>query len=260
MEQNVHEIWAKFDDYAEECYDNLSGEILDLSIWNMTFGAFLDAVTAGRMQNENFGRELADLDEDTDFMYDVQGWLYDYISILEQLELYDEAVAVCELIPKMFEWKDEKPTYFRFQTAAMLSEMDDKERYIEFCEKWYKHEPDNPIGIGCLISARVAVKDLDGAMELVEKHYDEDMECDMTNDTLFFAAELVYMLTGNEKAAEKVHDKLAFYSEMIGEELQQIDWEAEGYTFVDDDEEYPPKEDEEMFVSLRETPEGGLLS
>lgn len=259
MEQEMHDVWAKFDDYAEECYENLSGEIMDLSIWNMAFGAFLEAISSSRMFIPGSARELSQLDEDTDYMYDVQGWLHDYITILEQIELYDEVMAVCNLIIVMFEWKKESPTFFRFMVATILAAQDNTEKYNDFCEEWYQKEPDDAIAAGCLISAKVAVHDLDAALELVEKHYDDDMQCDMTNDTLFFAVELVYMLTDKQDEAEKVHAKLAMYSEMLGEEIDRIDKELEDYTFVDDEEEYPA-EDEDLFVSLRETPEGNLLS
>ncbi|MCI8789202.1 MAG: hypothetical protein HFH92_08860 [Lachnospiraceae bacterium] len=62
--------------------------------------------------------ELYQLDEETDYAYDIQGWLEDYLDDLDMRESKEKLLEVCDELIGMFRWEEEKPSDIRFLKNA----------------------------------------------------------------------------------------------------------------------------------------------
>ncbi len=67
--------------------------------------------------------ELYQLDEETDYAYDIQGWLEDYLDDLDMRESKEELLEVCDELIGMFRWEEEKPSDIRFLKSAALKSL-----------------------------------------------------------------------------------------------------------------------------------------
>lgn len=99
----LNKLWKKFDRLTEECYADLEFEKTDISKWNECFNILLEIISDGRQVNPDFARELYMLDEETDYCYDVQGWIEDYMDELDTCEMYEELESVCRRLLKLFD-------------------------------------------------------------------------------------------------------------------------------------------------------------
>ena len=67
--------------------------------------------------------ELYQLDEETDYAYDIQGWLEDYLDDLDMRESKEKLLEVCDELIGMFRWEEEKPSDIRFLKSAALKSL-----------------------------------------------------------------------------------------------------------------------------------------
>lgn len=85
--------------------------------------------------------ELYQLDEETDYAYDIQGWLEDYLDDLDMRESKEKLLEVCDELIGMFRWEEEKPSDIRFLKSAALKSLGRAEEAAAFCKKWLAEEP-----------------------------------------------------------------------------------------------------------------------
>ncbi len=177
---------------------------------------------------------LYQVDEQTDFVYDVEGWLEDYLDELEVAGKFERLIADCEKLIGMFRWEEEKPSDLRFRVASALGELGKGEEGLAYCEGWYKEEEDNIFAATALVYARITMKDMEGAKKLVEKFIPEGTGCDDSNDIMFIAAQKLYGLTGDKKAKKRVDRLLDAYDDALRDYFMGLDGGDE-----DDEEEWP---------------------
>lgn len=213
----MKKLWNEFDIISEKCYIQMMKSDLDLELWDKGFTTLLEIISKGRAENPNFALELYMLDEITDYEYDVDGWLEDYMDVLDMKEQHEKLQETCEALIDMFNWEKFSPTDLRFRIANMLIEQDRTEELLAYVEDWYQKEPDNAFASGGLIYARILVRDLEGAEEMVKKHITDDMECNMDTDTLFFAADLLYMVNGDTESEQKIREKIDKFEKELEE-------------------------------------------
>lgn len=232
----MKKLWKKFDELTGRCCMNMIGAGESFEVWNETFAVLLDIISLGREKNPNYAKELVDLDDDTDFEYDISGWLDDYLDELDMREKYETLLNVCDKLLELFCWKEDSPSDIRFRKASVLGAQGKKQEALEFSEAWYKAESDNMIAVTSLIYSRIGVNDLAGAERLVEKYISNDSVCDEDNDIVFTAASLLYKIKGDKKKEKRINKAIQKYEEELEEYfLGMEDYDEEDFDFPDDE-------------------------
>lgn len=234
----MKKLWRKFDDLSEKCYLNMIGAGEGFEVWNEALEVLVNIISTGRETDPNYAKELIELDDVTDFGHDIGGWLEDYLDELEMRGMHDKLQEVCNKLLSLFRWKEDKPSDIRFRIAASLGKQGKVEESLDFCEKWYKDEKHNVLVITALIYAKIRVKDLAGAEELVKKYISEDTICTEDNDIIFTAASILYKANGNKKAEKRINKAIETYEEELEAFLMGMD-DDDDLDFDWSDEELP---------------------
>lgn len=211
----MKKLWKNFDALSSKCYEMAEAENHDEEIWEKAYAALNEVIRAGREQDSNYAAELYLLDDSTDFLYDVEGWLEDYLDHLEIVEKSERLIQVCNELINLFKWQEDSPSDLRFRISAALGAQGKSEEALGFCEAWYTEENDNIYAAVALIYARMGVADLKGAEQIVDRYISEDTPCSEDNDILFIAAELLYQVNGNEEAKQRMAREIKKYEEML---------------------------------------------
>lgn len=233
-------LWKKFDCLTSKCYTNLTGGDSNGGDWDKAYEILCEIIREGRRQNSNYAPELDLLDDETDYKYDVCGWIEDYLDYLDEEEQYEKLRKVCEELIELFQWKEESPTDLRYYIAFSLGVERKVEEALAFCEEWYKKESSNVVGAAALIYARTAARDFEGANQIVEQYISEDGSCSDENDIVYMAAEVLYKVSGNTKAEKRVSQAIQKYEEEIESYFFDEDENGLDFNFDDiDDEDLP---------------------
>ena len=70
--------------------------------WLQAFELLKEIVLEERQQRPGFASELEKLDEDTDYKYDVLGWLEDCLDEMDMREEHEILLKMCEDLLGMF--------------------------------------------------------------------------------------------------------------------------------------------------------------
>lgn len=233
-------LWKKFDRLTSKCYANLAGLDTNPDVWDKAYEVLGEIIHEGRSQDSSYVPELYLLDEETDYEYDVCGWLEDYLDYLDAGTQYEKLRKICTELIGLFRWEEENPSDFRFYIASSLGAEGKKEEALAFCEEWYKKESGNVLGATALIYAKTAVGDFEGANQIVEQYIQEDSSCTDENDIVYIAAELLYKVSGNKKAEKRVSLAIQKYEEEVVAYLSDVDESGLDFSLDDiDDEDLP---------------------
>ena len=151
------------------------------------------------------------------FYYNVL--LEDYLDELDMREMYPELESACRKLLTLFEWKEEYPSEIRFLLASALGNQGKPEEALKYCENWEAEETGNPLAAAALIYAKIKMKDLEGAEEVVKRYIAEDTVCTEENDVIFTAALRLYKENGNKEMEKKMDDILEEYDKKLSEQL-----------------------------------------
>lgn len=217
----MNNLWKKFSRLTEDCYVNMVGTGQDKDVWHKTFDVLIRAIEAERSENPDFGKELFQVDEETDFEYGVEDWLMDYLDELGMHKMEEKRYEVCEKIIGLFAWKEQSPAEYRFEMALALKEQGKIDEAVAFCEKWRKEEPEAQLSAVALIYARITAKDYEGAEQLVGKYIPADEECTEENELVYRAAVRLYEEKGDKKTAKRMKKSLEKYEEEVEQELME---------------------------------------
>ena len=182
--------WKKFDSISDQCYSSVVRGTPRLDKWSRGFDLLVKIIEDGRSEEPGFARELYLLDVDTDYAHDVYGWLMDYMDELASHGMYEELEDVCRKLLHLFAWEEEFPSELNFHLAYALEGQEKNEEALEFCEEWQKNEANSPIADAALIHAKIAVEDLSGAEEIMQRYMTEEGSYNINNEELYMAANL----------------------------------------------------------------------
>lgn len=232
----MNKLWKKFERASQKCYTEMLTESADLKLWNEAYNALLDAVEDERSRRADYAKELYELDEETDYEYDVEGWLEDYMDELELHDEFDTLIQVCRHIIQMFQWKEVSPAGLRFRIAAALGSQRKSEEAHRFCEEWYNQEPDHILAATATVYGRIEVRDMDGAQQIIDRYITDDTDCTDDNDIMFIAAETFYKVKGNKKAEKKILKAIRRYEKEMEEFFEGMeDIDIDGFDLLDED-------------------------
>lgn len=225
--------WKEFDKAVGKCYLDMAKGEADRECWHQAFAVLKEIVAEEKSNQQAYGTELYQLDEATDFSHDVEGWLEDYLDMLDRWEEHERLLEVCNGLLDMFLWEEASPSDIKMMKASALGALGRHEDAARFCEQWLTEEPDNPFAAAASIYADMNVHELESAEDLIRRHIQKDTKCTEENDVLFTAASAFYGLTGNKKEKKRMDQALEEYDQYLqeyfaggdGEEDMGEDWE-----------------------------------
>ncbi len=238
----MSKLWKRFSRFTEQGYCNMISGGKDNSVWHKAFHTLVKAIEEERSKNPDFGKELFQVDDETDFEYGVEDWLLDYLDELEMWKMNDKRYKVCEKIISLFAWEEQSPADYRFQMASALDAQGKVDEAVAFCEKWHEENPEEDLSTVALIYAKANAKDYDGAEQLVEKYIPKGEECTEDNELVYRAAVRLYEAKGDKKTAAQMKESLEKYEEEVDQELmEEFDgWDDNEFGDMDewDDDEF----------------------
>ena len=211
--------WREFERLAEECYLSMAGMGKGRECWHKAYEVLKEIRADGRSKQPDYSAELYQLDDDTDYCYDIQGWLEDYLDDVDMHEEHERLLKICDELLELFQWEEEYPSDIRFLKASALRNLGRMNDAEEFCRQWLADEPDNIVAATSAIYSSIAVRDLKGAEELIWKYLPEGTPCTEENDVLFTAAAVCYQAIGNKKEKKRIDKALEEYEKSLEEYL-----------------------------------------
>lgn len=233
----MKKLWKKFAGLADLCYGDMILAQSGMEHWDQAFSVLLEIVKTGREQDGSFARELYQLDDSTDFQYNIGGWLEDYLGELDIRDMHEKICEVCRTLIDLFEWKEDSPSELRYYIASAMKAQGNDEEMLAFCENWHKEEKDNVLAAAALIYARTETGNFEGAEQLVKEYLTEETVCTEDNDIIYTAAARLYELNGNKKAEQQMKQALKKYQEEMDEIISSLD--SGGQAWDVDDEGFP---------------------
>lgn len=231
--------WKQFGQLKEKCYLDMAGIKSDHKSWNKGFELFKELVDDMKNEQPDGKLELYQMDEITDFEYDVEGWLEDYLDELDMHEEYGHLLEVCDALLEMFSWEEDMPSDIRFRKVSVLGALKRNDEAAEFGRKWLEEEPDNISAVTANVYASLALHDMETAEKLIRQHISDDTECTDENDILFTAASTYYQAAGKKKEKKRIDQAIKAYEKYL-EELWLGDDECEDeFIWGDDDYDLP---------------------
>lgn len=234
--QMKNKKWKEFGKLTGTCYVDLGMGTVKHEIWDRAFEVLKEIVADGRSRQPEFAAELYLLDEITDYEYDVQGWLEDYLDDLDMRENKDKLLKVCDELLGMFSWEEDSPSDIKFLKSSALNSLGRKDEAVKFCEEWLEEEPDNLAAVSANVYALLETRDMEKAEKLIKQHIHEDTECEDENNVLFEAAVAYYKAAGNKKEMKRLDKAREEYYKSIDHLFREFGM-SEDDEFIWDDED-----------------------
>lgn len=232
--------WKQFGKLTEKCYLNMARSVEDLKCWDDAFALLLEIVADGRSKDPQYAAELYQLDEMTDYEYDVQGWLEDYLDEVDMREDKEKVLKICDTLLDLFHWEEEVPSDLQMMKSMALSALGRNDEAVELCRHWLEEDPEDITAVTASIYAYTASRDLEAAEKLIREHIQEDTQCTEENDILFTAAAAFYKASGNKKEYKRIDDALEAYDEELEKFFTGMDGDEDGDDLFDwDDDDLP---------------------
>ncbi len=223
--------WEKFSYLIEKCYMNMVDVVRDGNCWVQAFELLKEIVLEKRSENPAFASTLELLDDETDYMYDIQGWLED---CLDEIDMRGDALTLlrmCDDLLGMFSWPEYTGSDIRFLKSSALKQLGKKEESAKFCKEWIQKEPENIVAATAGVYAYIDTKEYGEAEKLVNRFIFDKSECFEENEIMFTAASKLYGAMGKKKEKRQVDKAIREYEEYL-----------EGYflgmEYDEDDEEW----------------------
>ena len=229
--------WNKFDKLQGKCYNNMIGAEEDGTCWKQAFELMMEIVREERKDNPNYALELEELDDVTDYEYDILGWLADCLDEIGIEEEYESLLQMCECLLNEFNWPEYTGSDIKFQKAVALGVLQREQEAAQFCEQWISTEPENVIAAAAGVTAYIGIRNFEAAEELVDRFIPDKSKCIDENDVMFMAASALYQVMGRKKEKIQVEKAMKAYEKEV---QKQLEMEALGdeLDFLDD-EEFP---------------------
>lgn len=233
--QNVmkNKKWKKFQLLTEECYNNMIGFGENNDCWKQAFELLMEIVMEERKQKPGFAAELEKLEEETDYAYDVSGWLEDCLDEIDMRGEQEILLKMCENLLDLFGWPEYTGSDLKIRKVFALLSLGKYQEAVSYFEKWLKKEPENITAAAAGIYVYIAVKDYEKGQELIDRFILNPNECTDENDIIFTAASKFYEATGNKKAKKQIDKALKAYEEYLEKYFNEMDDELE---FGDEDD------------------------
>lgn len=127
---------------------------------------------------------INDLDEATDYEYNLVEWLYDMEMELWNAKEYEKRLLFCQTVLDIFDWQYDDKGGYMTAVAESLYALNRKEEGEAWLNKWLEEEPHNMEAV----NAKCICLEMEGKEEeayvLLEQEIGEQ-DCTLENDLLF---------------------------------------------------------------------------
>lgn len=185
-----------------------------------------------RKQNPEFAAELEKLEDDTDYAYDVSGWLDDCLDEMDMRNEHEILLQMCEDLLDLFGWPEYTGSDLKMRKIFALLQLGRKEEAARFFEKWIKKEPENISAASAGIYVYIDTKEYEKAQKLIDTFIVNPNECGDEDSIIFTVASKFYEKTGNKKAKKQIDKALDEYDKYLERYFEEMEDK-------DDDEDLP---------------------
>ncbi len=230
--------WKQFEKLTDQCYMNMIEIDKDGTCWEKAFELLMEIVREERQKEPNCFQEVYMLDENTDYQYDISGWIEDCLDEIDMREEYEVLLCMCDTLLRLFSWPDYTGSDLKFRKSSVLAALGRNKEVVSFCCKWFEKEPENIMAATAYVYALIGAKEYEAAEKLIHQFIIDESECLEENEIMFRAAAKYYAAIG-DKTKKKQLDKVlkeyeTYVDRMIEEEWLGSDedgWEDEELPF-----------------------------
>ncbi len=226
--------WKKFDELTGKCYLNMIGAVKDGRCWLQAFELMKEIVLEERVGTPGFAFELEMLDKDTDYAFDIQGWLEDCLDEMEMREDYETLLKMCNDLVELFGWPEYTGSDIKFRKATALRELGRVNESVAFCKKWMQKEQESIVAATAGVYAFIDAEEYEAAEKLVDGFIINKSECVEENEIMFIAASRLYEAMGKLAEKQMVDKAIEMYDEYVEDYFLSDDYEEN-----DEDDEFP---------------------
>lgn len=173
--------------------------------------------------------ELVEIDDETDFKYELYNWLQDMEMEFHNSRLYEERIQFCQEVMDLFAWKEDSADNYKSAIGEALNDLKRYNECDEWLEDWLKEEPDNISCINTYIQCASGRDDWEKAKQLTEKYIGASIEFNGENEILLYRALDVYEGLGETEKAKQYQEKIDEY----------LKWYEKNREFYKDDDAEP---------------------
>ncbi|MBD5452542.1 MAG: hypothetical protein HDR25_07880 [Lachnospiraceae bacterium] len=135
--------WERFAELTARCYKAAeNGNTLN-ACWNDAFDVLMEIVAIKRGEDSSFARELGDMEKLTDFKFNIEGLILDYLDKLWEAGDYEKLCISGNRIISMFDWRVESSSVIRIKVVNALVKIGKKDEAVQYCIEWIKAEPED---------------------------------------------------------------------------------------------------------------------
>lgn len=151
--------WDKFAELTARCYKSAeNGNTLN-ECWHNAFDVLMDIIEEERRADDSFARELGDLEKLTDFKYNIEGLILDYLDRLWRVGDYEKICTSGSRIIESFDWHIESSSAIRIKVVNALVKMGKKDEAAAYCQEWIQAEPED---MNAVIAKKALLLDSEG--------------------------------------------------------------------------------------------------
>ena len=135
--------WERFAELTARCYKAAENENTLNACWNDAFDALMEIVAIKRGEDSSFARELGDMDTLTDFKFNIEGLILDYLDKLWEAGDYETICTNGDKIISIFDWRVESSSAIRTRVINALIKIGKRDEAMQYCLEWIEAEPED---------------------------------------------------------------------------------------------------------------------
>lgn len=231
--------WKRFRVLVGDCYDNMVSFSENSDCWQQAFEVLKEIVLEERKLRPDFAAELEKLEDETDYAYDISGWLEDCLDEMDMREEHEILLKMCEDLLTLFGWPEYTGSDLKTRKIFALLSLGRNQEAFSYFEKWLKKEPENIAAATAGIYACIAIKDYERGQEMLDHFILNSSECGDEDEIIFTAASKFYEAIGNKKAKKQIDKALKDYDEYLEKyfsEMDDLEFEGEDEFDIDEGE------------------------
>lgn len=200
-----------------------------ISVWMQAWELLKEKVLESKEKNQGLVPEIYEIDEATDYEYDIEGWLDDLTDELLYSGKYEERIAFSKEVIELFPWESASPVSFKQAIGEAMSASGKVQESDEWFEDWLVEEPENMLAVTSYLLCLEEREDYESSERLLAKYLNKNTVCNEENEMLFFHAGKIYERLGEYEKAERYLEKLRSHIEEVNEMMESVDWDEDDF-------------------------------
>lgn len=139
MEKNSK--WNIFEDMTAKCYKTSDNGNIIKEYWYKAFDTLLEIIEEDREKCPECYGELAEIDQKTEYKYNVQGLVDDYFKKLNVIGDYDRIYKDGMRLINAFQWQKQSPVQIKMRVVNAMKRLGMNEAARRYSEEWAGQEP-----------------------------------------------------------------------------------------------------------------------